>query len=167
MKTKLAFVMAPALAVALGSGSAALADGGLIYDNGSPDGDNGLSMLFDGGFGAMREIADDFVLKGGPGWLVNGHSFSYLWNDGSGLGLFGDFQMEIYADDVRCTHGASVGPLDQEQLFYLLSRGIPRAQAVSLLAHGFVEDVLEAVPDNVRDRLRQHLNDYFVATEIN
>ncbi|MCH8193546.1 MAG: SufD family Fe-S cluster assembly protein, partial [Planctomycetes bacterium] len=76
-------------------------------------------------------------------------------------------QLEIYADDVRCTHGASVGPLDQEQLFYLLSRGIPRAQAVSLLAHGFVEDVLEAVPDNVRDRLRQHLNDYFVATEIN
>ena len=76
-------------------------------------------------------------------------------------------QLEIYADDVRCTHGASVGPLDQEQLFYLLSRGIPRAQAVSLLAHGFVEDVLEAVPDNVRDRLRQHLNNYFVATEIN
>lgn len=76
-------------------------------------------------------------------------------------------QLEIYADDVKCTHGASVGPLDQDQLFYLLSRGIPREQAVSLLARGFVEDVLAAVPENVRDRLRQHLNNYFVATEIN
>ncbi|MEE9130977.1 MAG: hypothetical protein V3T84_13235, partial [Phycisphaerales bacterium] len=67
MKRQFAFVMATALAVALGSAASA----GTIYDNGPPDGDSGLSMLFGGGFDASREIADDFVLKGGPGWLVD------------------------------------------------------------------------------------------------
>ena len=96
MKRKqLACVMAPALAVALGSAASA----GTIYDNGGPDGSGGLSMLFGGGFDAEREIADDFVIEGGPGWLVDGHSFSYIWGDGAGLGLFGDFLVEFYADD--------------------------------------------------------------------
>ncbi len=95
MKKQLAFVMAPALAVALGSAASA----GTIYDNGGPNGDNGLSMLFGGGSDFSREVADDFVLKGGPGWLVDGMSISYIWDDGAGLGQFGDFQIEIFADD--------------------------------------------------------------------
>ncbi|MEE9129002.1 MAG: hypothetical protein V3T84_03220, partial [Phycisphaerales bacterium] len=67
--------------------------------NGPPDGDSGLSMLFGGGFDASREIADDFVLKGGPGWLVDGMAISYIW--GAGINHhFGDFLVEIYADDV-------------------------------------------------------------------
>ena len=95
MKKQFAFVVAPALAVALGSAASA----GTIYDNGPPDGDNGLSMLFGGGSDFSREVADDFVLKGGPGWLVDGMSISYIWDDGAGLGQFGDFQIEIFADD--------------------------------------------------------------------
>ncbi|MEE9131676.1 MAG: MYXO-CTERM sorting domain-containing protein, partial [Phycisphaerales bacterium] len=68
--------------------------------NGPPDGDSGLSMLFGGGFDASREIADDFVLKGGPGWLVDGMAISYIWADGAGINHhFGDFLVEIYADD--------------------------------------------------------------------
>ena len=96
MKKQLAFVMAPALAVALGS--AASAD--TIYDNGPPNGSSGLSSLFGGGFDASREIADDFVLKGGPGWLVDGMAISYIWADGAGINHhFKDFLVEIYADD--------------------------------------------------------------------
>ena len=96
MKRKqLAFVMAPALAVALASAASA----GTIYDNGLPDGVGGLSSLFGGGFDASREIADDFVLTGGPGWLVDGMAISYIWGDGAGLGQFGDFLVEFYADD--------------------------------------------------------------------
>jgi Fe-S cluster assembly protein SufD len=51
-------------------------------------------------------------------------------------------ELEIYADDVKANHGASVGRMDEEKLFYLMSRGIPRAQAQEMLAHAFVGDVL-------------------------
>lgn len=51
-------------------------------------------------------------------------------------------ELEIYADDVKANHGASVGRMDEEKLFYLMSRGIPREQAQQMLAHAFVGDVL-------------------------
>jgi len=54
-------------------------------------------------------------------------------------------QLEIYADDVKCTHGATVGRLDDVALFYLLSRGIPKADARTLLTYGFAADVLEEI----------------------
>lgn len=63
-------------------------------------------------------------------------------------------QLEIYANDVKCTHGATIGRLDEEQLFYLRSRGIRRAQAHELLIHAFAAEVLDKIdrPD-VRDRI--------------
>jgi Fe-S cluster assembly protein SufD len=51
--------------------------------------------------------------------------------------------LEIEADDVRCSHGATTGEVDADQLFYLLSRGIPRHEACKLIVHGFLEEVLE------------------------
>jgi Fe-S cluster assembly protein SufD len=51
--------------------------------------------------------------------------------------------LEIGADDVRCSHAATVGQLDQEELFYLMSRAIPRAEAVRLVIFGFFGEVLE------------------------
>jgi len=51
-------------------------------------------------------------------------------------------QLEIWADDVRCTHGATVGQLDQDSIFYLQSRGIDRAAARELLTYAFAADVL-------------------------
>jgi Fe-S cluster assembly protein SufD len=47
--------------------------------------------------------------------------------------------LEILANDVKCTHAATVGPIDEEQLFYLTSRGISSAQAKTLLAQGFLD----------------------------
>jgi Fe-S cluster assembly protein SufD len=52
-------------------------------------------------------------------------------------------QLEIFADDVRCTHGATVGQLDREALFYMQSRGIPAAHARDLLTHAFVTELLD------------------------
>jgi Fe-S cluster assembly protein SufD len=52
-------------------------------------------------------------------------------------------QLEIYADDVKCTHGATLGPLDQKAMFYLTSRGIPKAEARSLLTYGFGAEIIE------------------------
>lgn len=56
-------------------------------------------------------------------------------------------ELEIYADDVKCGHGATVGTLDQDSLFYLTSRGVPRTAAENLLVAGFTQDVLELIPD--------------------
>ena len=54
--------------------------------------------------------------------------------------------LEIEADDVRCSHGATVGQLDSEALFYLLSRGLSRVQAERLVVLGFLGDVLARLP---------------------
>jgi Fe-S cluster assembly protein SufD len=51
-------------------------------------------------------------------------------------------ELEIYADDVQCAHGATVGQLDAEQLFYLRSRGISEATARAMLMQGFLADCL-------------------------
>lgn len=53
--------------------------------------------------------------------------------------------LEILADDVRCTHGATVGRLDEEALFYLRTRGIPRAEARAVLVDAFAAEVLDAI----------------------
>jgi len=54
--------------------------------------------------------------------------------------------LEIEANDVRCTHGATVGQVDEDQLFYLMARGLTRAGAEKLLIQGFFEPVLERIP---------------------
>ncbi|HCA38988.1 MAG TPA: Fe-S cluster assembly protein SufD [Phycisphaerales bacterium] len=63
-------------------------------------------------------------------------------------------QLEIYADDVKCTHGATTGEIEAEALFYLLARGIPEATARSLLAWAFVAEVVDEVP---LPALRKHM----------
>jgi Fe-S cluster assembly protein SufD len=60
-------------------------------------------------------------------------------------------QLEIFADDVKCSHGCTIGRLDEEGLFYLKSRGIPEKMAQSLLLHGFTGDILEHIlPEPMR-----------------
>ncbi|MGE3492647.1 MAG: Fe-S cluster assembly protein SufD [Vicinamibacterales bacterium] len=54
-------------------------------------------------------------------------------------------QLEIFADDVKCTHGAAVGQLDEEALFYLQARGLTRADARDMLLHAFAGEVLEGL----------------------
>jgi Fe-S cluster assembly protein SufD len=54
-------------------------------------------------------------------------------------------ELEIFADDVKCAHGAAVGDLDAESLFYLRARGIPEAEARGLLLHAFLEDAIAEI----------------------
>lgn len=64
-------------------------------------------------------------------------------------------QLEIYADDVKCAHGATVGRIDPEQLFYLRQRGIDEAQARALLVEAFADEVIAAIePEAVREDVR-------------
>jgi Fe-S cluster assembly protein SufD len=67
-------------------------------------------------------------------------------------------QLEIYADDVKCSHGAAVGQLDPEELFYLQSRGLSAEDAHNLLTYGFAADIIQRVPvASLRRALRQLL----------
>ncbi len=67
-------------------------------------------------------------------------------------------ELEIYADDVKCSHGATSGQLDMEALFYLRSRGIPHDEARALLIRSYLEDVLVNVTDeSVRDIYAQKI----------
>jgi Fe-S cluster assembly protein SufD len=71
-------------------------------------------------------------------------------------------ELEIYADDVKCSHGASVGDLDERALFYLRSRGIPAEEARRMLIEGFLRETVEAIADlalreHVLGRLGEHL----------
>lgn len=64
-------------------------------------------------------------------------------------------QLEIYADDVKCSHGLTTGQIDENALFYLRSRGIPKEEAMLLLKFAFTADVLDRVHlEPLRDRLR-------------
>ena len=68
-------------------------------------------------------------------------------------------ELEIYADDVKATHGATVGQLDEEQVFYLASRGIPVTEAETLLAQGFTGEVLDYYRDEseIVEKLNQRI----------
>ena len=62
--------------------------------------------------------------------------------------------LEILANDVRCTHGATLSQVDREQLFYLMARGLPRAEAERLVVRGFFQDVLDRIElEPVREAL--------------
>lgn len=76
-------------------------------------------------------------------------------------------QLEIFADDVKCSHGATVGRLDEEAYFYIVSRGIPHQMAQSMLLHAFAADVIEAVNiEPVREQLNHKLFEKLNRVEI-
>jgi len=71
-------------------------------------------------------------------------------------------ELQIHADDVRCTHGATIGQLDAEALFYLQSRGIGKIQARSLLTYAFAQDVIDRIKvADLRDQLERFLFEKF------
>ncbi|NDJ74814.1 MAG: Fe-S cluster assembly protein SufD [Chloroflexi bacterium] len=62
--------------------------------------------------------------------------------------------LEIEADDVRCTHASATGQIEEEMIYYLMTRGLPRDEAVKLAVDGFFVPVLDRIPfENVRDRM--------------
>jgi Fe-S cluster assembly protein SufD len=66
--------------------------------------------------------------------------------------------LEILADDVRCTHGATVGKIDAEQVFYLMARGIPRREAERLIVEGFFDQIMLRIPfEGIRNRFQESI----------
>ncbi len=74
-------------------------------------------------------------------------------------------ELEIYADDVKCAHGATVGQLNADSIFYLVSRGIGRREARALLSMAFINELVEQIPvEPVRETVQARLNIFFEQT---
>ncbi|MBI4789604.1 MAG: Fe-S cluster assembly protein SufD [Chloroflexi bacterium] len=68
-------------------------------------------------------------------------------------------ELEIEANDVRCTHGATVGPIDSDQLFYLMARGIPKTEAERLIVEGFFDPLMQKIPlESIREELAEAIH---------
>lgn len=66
--------------------------------------------------------------------------------------------LEIEADDVRCTHASTIGQLDETEIFYLMSRGIPRVTAIRMVVQGFFDPVMQRIPiEGVRERIAERI----------
>ena len=68
--------------------------------------------------------------------------------------------LEIYANDVKCSHGATIGRIDDNQLFYLKSRGVGEEEAKNILTYAFASDVIQKVPE---ESLKQELEDFLLS----
>lgn len=76
-------------------------------------------------------------------------------------------QLEIYNDDVKCSHGATTGQLDSEALFYMQTRGIPEPEARKMLMQAFMADVIDSIAmEELRDRLRHLVEKRFNGGEF-
>ena len=80
---------------------------------------------------------------------------------------FAQPMLEIYADDVKCNHGSTVGKLDANALFYMQQRGVPEKEASLLLQHAFINDVLQRIKmETLRDRLSYLIEQRFRGNSI-
>jgi Fe-S cluster assembly protein SufD len=96
------------------------------------------------------------VAKGADGSDSNQSAKALLLGEGAEADL--KPELEIFADDVKCAHGAAVGDLDAESLFYLRARGIPESEARGLLLQAFLEDaVAEIAHTDQRELVRTEL----------
>ena len=74
--------------------------------------------------------------------------------------------LEIYADDVKCAHGATAGHVDQSMLFYLMSRGVKRQDAAIMLVTGFASEIVdEFEPEPLREYLYERLAEIIPALD--
>ena len=72
-------------------------------------------------------------------------------------------ELEIYADDVICSHGSTTGAIDEEALFYLRSRGVPTTEAQDLLVLAFLAEAIDEIEaDDIADDIRSRLEGWLV-----
>jgi Fe-S cluster assembly protein SufD len=77
--------------------------------------------------------------------------------------IFSKPELEIFADDVVCGHGSTCGRLDEDSMFYLMSRGVPKAEAETMLIRGFVAELLEPIADEALNAALQGVVDNWLA----
>ena len=71
-------------------------------------------------------------------------------------------QLEIYNNDVQCSHGSTTGELDDESIYYMMTRGINKNDAKNLLLKGFYQEILNKISSiNIKEYLNKKLDNYF------
>ena len=93
---------------------------------------------------------------------IDGHQLNRVLMLSNAVEIDSKPMLEIYADDVKCSHGATAGDLDKTQLFYLQSRGIPREEAQRLLVEAFLAETVDPIPhegtrESARALIQEHL----------
>ena len=92
---------------------------------------------------------------------TDGHQLSRALLLSEGAEIDAKPELEIYADDVKCSHGATAGEIDHDALFYLRSRGVPEARARALLIEAFLAETVEqGVPEALREPLLRRISDW-------
>ncbi len=74
--------------------------------------------------------------------------------------FFSKPELRIFADDVKCSHGSTIGPVDETSLFYLRSRGIKKNEAMKMIISSFIEEDLQNIDKNIVERVSVSLSDY-------
>ena len=74
-------------------------------------------------------------------------------------------ELEIYADDVKCSHGSTSGSIDEDSLYYLMTRGLSRDDSTRLMIKGFLNDIVEfikspSIKKFVENKLEERVNEY-------
>ena len=114
------------------------------------------SVSFENGGSELFEAAD--------GWC-NGSMFNVTWRKENCTFENGKMQLIINNDEVKCSHGATTGQLDEDALFYMRSRGIPADEARRMLMQAFMVDVIETVHiPGLQERLRHLVDRRFSGT---
>lgn len=111
-------------------------------------------QVFKGVAGGTGKVAFDglvYVAKDSQKTLANQECHCLLLSEGARARLRP--QLEIYADDVECSHGATTGYLNPDEQFYMRSRGIPEDEARRLQVLSFLSSVMEDIPEEVRDEI--------------
>ena len=99
--------------------------------------------------GASRAVFNGKIFVRPPAQGTNSYQLNKNLLLGKDCGVDTKPQLEIGADDVKCTHGATIGQLNEDELFYLQARAIPKKTAVKMLARGFVDDIINRIPSPI------------------
>ena len=74
-------------------------------------------------------------------------------------------ELKIFADDVKCSHGSTIGPVDESALYYLRSRGISKNEAMKMIISSFIKEDLQNLDKNIADKINKNLSDYLNSLE--
>ena len=76
-------------------------------------------------------------------------------------------ELEIYADDVKCSHGSTTGNIDENAIFYLMSRGLSKSEASKMIVKGFLNEAIETITDtNIKILISQFFNNIMNKVKI-
>ena len=74
--------------------------------------------------------------------------------------FFSKPELRIFADDVKCSHGSTIGPVDESALYYLRSRGINKSEAMKMIISAFVQEDMQSLEDEYFEKIYKSLSNY-------